>query len=164
MFRATLQARSQSFVQRRFASDEIKTSESRPNEDVATHHEGASKNSAESQASSSANGDDQSSLMDAFSSAASQASSATSYVAESVSSGAAAAASAVGMRGRDSTSTFERGSASADGASGARPNKAVYLGNLYFSVTEEEITSTFSEYGEIENVKIVYDRRGLSRG
>lgn len=162
LFRATLQARSQSSVQRRFASDDIKPS--RTDEDVAAHHEGASKNSAESHASSSADADDQSSLMDAISSAASQTSSASSYVAESVSSGAAAAASAVGMGGSDSTSMFERGGASADGASGARPNKAVYLGNLYFSVTEEEITSTFSEYGEILNVKIVYDRRGLSRG
>jgi RNA recognition motif-containing protein len=44
------------------------------------------------------------------------------------------------------------------------PNKTLYIGNLYYEVTTDQLKKVFSRFGEIENVKIVYDNRGLSRG
>ncbi len=34
----------------------------------------------------------------------------------------------------------------------------IYVGNLSFNVTEDSITEMFSEFGEIESVKIIMDR------
>ncbi|KAF3051599.1 hypothetical protein E8E11_011213 [Didymella keratinophila] len=48
--------------------------------------------------------------------------------------------------------------------SDAPPNKTVYVGNLYYEVTADQIKRVFSRFGEVENVKIVFDNRGLSRG
>jgi nucleolin len=44
------------------------------------------------------------------------------------------------------------------------PNNTLYVGNLYYEVTTEQLQRVFSRFGEVENVKIVYDNRGLSRG
>lgn len=44
------------------------------------------------------------------------------------------------------------------------PNRTVYVGNLYYQVTPEQLQRVFSRFGEIDTVKIVYDNRGLSRG
>lgn len=46
----------------------------------------------------------------------------------------------------------------------APPNNVLYVGNLYYEVTADQIKRVFSRFGEIENVKIVFDNRGLSRG
>ncbi|UPX11795.1 uncharacterized protein EKO05_0002383 [Ascochyta rabiei] len=46
----------------------------------------------------------------------------------------------------------------------APPNNVLYVGNLYYEVTADQIKRVFSRFGEIENVKIIYDNRGLSRG
>ena len=44
-------------------------------------------------------------------------------------------------------------------------SKRIYVGNLPFSVTEEEIRSMFSAYGEVISVNIISDREtGRSRG
>jgi nucleolin len=48
--------------------------------------------------------------------------------------------------------------------SDAPPNNTVYVGNLYYEVTADQIKRVFSRFGEVENVKIVFDNRGLSRG
>jgi RNA recognition motif-containing protein len=43
--------------------------------------------------------------------------------------------------------------------------KRIYVGNLPFSATEEELTTMFGEYGEVSNVDIIMDRQtGRSRG
>jgi cold-inducible RNA-binding protein len=43
--------------------------------------------------------------------------------------------------------------------------KRLYVGNLNFAATEEEIRSTFETHGEIESVHLVLDREtGRSRG
>lgn len=43
--------------------------------------------------------------------------------------------------------------------------KSIYVGNLPFSATENEISDLFSPYGEVLSVKIVRDREtGRSRG
>lgn len=46
----------------------------------------------------------------------------------------------------------------------AAPNKTLYIGNLYYEITEEQLKKVFSRFGEVQNVKIIYDNRGLSRG
>lgn len=44
------------------------------------------------------------------------------------------------------------------------PHSMLYIGNLYYEVTSEQLKNVFSRFGEVESVKIVYDNRGLSRG
>ncbi|KAF1833057.1 RNA binding domain-containing protein [Decorospora gaudefroyi] len=44
------------------------------------------------------------------------------------------------------------------------PHKTLYIGNLYYEVTADQLNRVFSRFGEVESVKIVYDNRGLSRG
>jgi nucleolin len=44
------------------------------------------------------------------------------------------------------------------------PNNMLYIGNLYYEVTADQLKRVFSRFGEIESVKIVYDNRGMSRG
>jgi hypothetical protein len=44
------------------------------------------------------------------------------------------------------------------------PNNMLYIGNLYYEVTGEQLKRVFSRFGEVESTKIVYDNRGLSRG
>lgn len=44
-------------------------------------------------------------------------------------------------------------------------NKKLYVGNLSYAVTEEDLRSLFSTYGEVEDVKIIIDREtGRPRG
>jgi RNA recognition motif-containing protein len=44
-------------------------------------------------------------------------------------------------------------------------NKKIYVGNLSFSTTEDELRQTFSTYGKVESAAIVSDRMsGQSRG
>jgi len=41
----------------------------------------------------------------------------------------------------------------------------IYVGNLPFSATEEELRSMFSQYGEIQSLKLITDREtGRPRG
>ena len=41
----------------------------------------------------------------------------------------------------------------------------IYVGNLAFSTTEEELNTLFAEYGEVDRVNIITDREtGRSRG
>jgi RNA recognition motif-containing protein len=43
--------------------------------------------------------------------------------------------------------------------------KNLYVGNLPWSTSEDELRDAFAQYGEVESVKIVYDREtGRSRG
>jgi cold-inducible RNA-binding protein len=44
-------------------------------------------------------------------------------------------------------------------------SKNLFVGNLSFRVTEEELQSLFSNYGQVTSVRIIKDRdSGLSRG
>ena len=41
----------------------------------------------------------------------------------------------------------------------------IYVGNLSYNVTIEDLTNLFGEYGEVENVKIIADKfSGRSKG
>lgn len=44
-------------------------------------------------------------------------------------------------------------------------NKRLYAGNLPYSMTEEEMKSLFSSYGQVESVKLIVDKfTGRSKG
>ena len=44
-------------------------------------------------------------------------------------------------------------------------SKKLYVGNLPFSTTEEELRDLFGEHGDVESVKVITDREtGRSRG
>lgn len=46
----------------------------------------------------------------------------------------------------------------------AEPNETVYIGNLFFDVTAEDLKGELQRFGAVQSAKIVYDGRGLSRG
>jgi len=66
-------------------------------------------------------------------------------------------------RAADSNSSRTRHRKSREGEVAA-PNKQLYIGNLYYEVTGEQLKKVFSKFGEVASVRIVYDNRGLSRG
>lgn len=49
-----------------------------------------------------------------------------------------------------------------DGA--APPSKQLYIGNLFFDVTEEDLRREFSRFGTITNLRVIKDPRGMSKG
>ncbi|KAL1965827.1 hypothetical protein VTN77DRAFT_5148 [Rasamsonia byssochlamydoides] len=44
------------------------------------------------------------------------------------------------------------------------PKETIYVGNLFFDVTAEDLKRQMSKYGTVEHAKIVHDSRGLSKG
>ncbi|KAI1007327.1 hypothetical protein K3495_g894 [Podosphaera aphanis] len=44
------------------------------------------------------------------------------------------------------------------------PNPSIYVGNLVFDLTAEDIKREFSPYGEVKNVTLATDGRGMSKG
>jgi len=50
------------------------------------------------------------------------------------------------------------------GASDAESGPSLYVGNLYFEVNEEILRKEFSKFGTVNNVKIISDARGMSKG
>jgi nucleolin len=44
------------------------------------------------------------------------------------------------------------------------PHQTLYVGNLYFEVSEDALQRQFTPFGPIKKTKIVYDHRGLSKG
>ncbi|KAJ5306799.1 hypothetical protein PENANT_c003G08153 [Penicillium antarcticum] len=46
----------------------------------------------------------------------------------------------------------------------ASPKNTVYVGNLFFDVTAEDLRSKFEQFGVVENSVVVHDSRGLSKG
>lgn len=45
-----------------------------------------------------------------------------------------------------------------------QPTRAVYVGNLLFDITEDDLKKEFTRFGDVLSVKIIYDSRGLSKG
>jgi RNA recognition motif-containing protein len=41
--------------------------------------------------------------------------------------------------------------------------KKIYVGNIAFNATEEDLRNLFSEYGEIESLKIIKDYSGYTK-
>ena len=46
----------------------------------------------------------------------------------------------------------------------AVPSPTVYIGNLFFDVTAEDLKARMEEYGVVEKSIIISDARGLSKG
>ena len=44
------------------------------------------------------------------------------------------------------------------------PNNSIYVGNLYYEVTADQLKRIMTRFGEVESVRIIYDNRGISRG
>ncbi|KAI4183363.1 MAG: hypothetical protein L6R41_005436 [Letrouitia leprolyta] len=44
------------------------------------------------------------------------------------------------------------------------PSETVYVGNLFFDVREDDIRREFEKIGPIEQIKLIMDNRGLSKG
>ncbi|KAF7914262.1 uncharacterized protein EAF01_000668 [Botrytis porri] len=44
------------------------------------------------------------------------------------------------------------------------PNNGVYIGNLLFDITEEDLKKEFEHFGTITDVRVTRDARGLSKG
>ncbi len=44
------------------------------------------------------------------------------------------------------------------------PNPNVYIGNLYFSISELDLEKQMSKFGPLKHLKLLYDARGMSRG
>lgn len=45
-----------------------------------------------------------------------------------------------------------------------QPTNSVYVGNLLFEVTPQDLEREFAAYGEIVSSRIAQDPRGLSKG
>ena len=45
-----------------------------------------------------------------------------------------------------------------------QPTETLYVGNMQFDTTEQDLQNHFKDMGEIKGVKIIYDPRGLSKG
>ena len=57
------------------------------------------------------------------------------------------------------------GSVSSDGVSQHRQKMDIYVGNLPYTATEEDLNGLFAAYGPVERVKIITDREtGRSKG
>lgn len=46
----------------------------------------------------------------------------------------------------------------------AAPKETVFISNLYFDITADDLRKKMEDFGVVENVTIVHDARGISRG
>lgn len=46
----------------------------------------------------------------------------------------------------------------------SQPSRIIYVGNLFFEVTAQQLEAEFSQIGQITNSRVVTDARGLSKG
>lgn len=56
------------------------------------------------------------------------------------------------------------GTRTAVGHPDAKPSASLYVGNLYFEVSEDTLRKEFAQFGAIKSLKILFDARGLSKG
>jgi len=45
-----------------------------------------------------------------------------------------------------------------------QPTETLYVGNMQFDTTEQDLQNYFNTLGEIKGVKIIHDVRGMSKG
>ena len=46
----------------------------------------------------------------------------------------------------------------------AQPKPTIYVGNLFFDVTENDLAKEFGKFGAVKNTRLIRDSRGLSKG
>lgn len=160
------------------ASHDVTAAE--PEAEGATPAESSSHSIAESSKSdspASADQEDQSSIAAAISSATDTVYTKTSDAVESlaestgtarqsVTDAAETVASAAGLGFAQKNQDLRTRGSDGVGSTGAssEPTKTVYVGNIYFDVTEEDLRKEMERFGTVLNVKIIYDGRGLSKG
>lgn len=93
-------------------------------------------------------------------SASEAASEATDHVKETAESAYESAANTAGSVAETAESGFREISRRQPG----QPSTSLYIGNLYFEVSESALREELSRYGELVSAKIIYDGRGLSKG
>ena len=152
-------------LQRRFASGEVTQAE--PEADGATEAEHGENSIAASQ-------DESSAEYSGSSAATSQDHSNTPESAdqENHSTVASAVASAAGTATSKVSDAVQSAASTAAGFATSRSSRysdlpkspTVYVGNLFFDVTEDRLKQDFSKFGSVKSTKIIYDGRGLSKG
>ena len=160
-------------LQRRYASGEITQAEPEANGATeAEHGENSIASSIENDTPRSPDPEDHSTIASSISSAADTVSTKASDIAGSVSAAAENARESVA----DATQAASDYAGSARKVMGrplstdgprrtpAPPSATLYVGNLYFDVTQDQLREQFEEVGAVANCKIVYDSRGLSKG
>jgi RNA recognition motif. (a.k.a. RRM, RBD, or RNP domain) len=87
-------------------------------------------------------------------------SNATSSVQDAASSARGQASEATGVYGgrRDRGDRSERGSVIGE------PKSTIYIGNLFFDVTENDLVKELARFGTITKCRLMRDSRGLSKG
>ncbi|KAL8784945.1 MAG: hypothetical protein Q9213_003687, partial [Squamulea squamosa] len=151
-------------IQSRFASEEAQT-RSEPEADgaqaqhgdnsiAASSQEQSEKPAQDIQGRSSTQGQEYSTIGDLASSAAGKVKETASNAYDTIAGGSGPGP----QRGYDS------GSASTSRPYDSPPSKSIYVGNLFFDVREDDLRKKFEECGTIENVKLIMDNRGLSKG
>ena len=64
--------------------------------------------------------------------------------------------------------TLSQASQSGGGVGGQSPmfdaKPTIYVGNLFFDVTETDLVKEFARFGTVSRCKVVRDSRGLSKG
>ena len=88
---------------------------------------------------------------------------AASTATESVAESARDAASAIAPEPRAPTNQSSPIRTASDQNATSQSNN-LYVGNLYFEVSEKGLKDEFSRYGEVLKTKIIYDGRGMSKG
>ncbi len=109
----------------------------------------------------SADQDEHSTISSAISSATSTAASTASSAAETVGDYAGSAQEAV--------TDAAQATAASTGFSARNPipkgpTNSIYVGNLFFDVTEDDLRKEMEQCGAVTRVKIIFDGRGLSKG
>jgi nucleolin len=74
-----------------------------------------------------------------------------------------AAASEAGVSS-DATSEAAYGSAPVRPGDADTASRSIYMGNIYFDITEDQIKELASQYGPVEKARLMKDVRGFSRG
>ena len=116
----------------------------------------------------SANPEDHRTITSAVSSATesltANASQAASSVLESTQSARESVADAAAAIGAGAVATDAIGGRNTSRKSTSEAPLPLYVGNLFFDVTEEKLKKEMERFGPVKNVKIIFDGRGLSKG
>ncbi|KAL8650202.1 MAG: hypothetical protein Q9226_005243, partial [Calogaya cf. arnoldii] len=146
--RVAVQRSSAFQLQRRFASSEEAQTQGEPEADGAQPQDGnnsiAASERGQEERSTSSHEQEHSSLGELAESAADKAKETASNAYEAIAGGSGA------------SRNTER--------EVAAPGSNLYVGNLFFDVREDDLRKRFEQCGTIENVKLIMDNRGLSKG
>jgi chemotaxis protein histidine kinase CheA len=88
----------------------------------------------------------------------------TAAAAASTAQSAAAAAAPSPSQPPQRSAEFPPRQATPSSFANPSPTPILYIGNLFFEVTVQQLEQEFSRYGRIVNTRIVSDARGLSKG